>query len=178
MSNSDNNDGLKFQKLQENIQLFFDDGKTIGNNALAAKLWIKPENVVISKSAPIFPGEHLTKAQYKDVIERDGTEQTKIKFCVTSDIEMKKCDVLKRAAYSRDIRPEIVCLLKGQQQCEQAVHDGVADVVVVSNRNKGFENARNLHLKAIMYEKYDENDVTVAVVDKYVSDDIIKKANL
>lgn len=33
------------------------------------------------------------------------------RLCMTNDVEMRKCETMQKAAYSRDIRPEFRCVL-------------------------------------------------------------------
>lgn len=174
MGNADVNQKLK--NLQKRINTFYSDGKNFENKETAKKMWIKDNQIVVDKEIPVLPGEHLIKAQYKDVIERDGNIAQKINICVSSDIEMKKCDVMKKAAYSRDIRPEFECHLRTKSACIQAVEKGDNDVVVVSASE--YKNAKTVGLKAILFESYAENDIMVAVTDGDVNPDILKKSSL
>lgn len=32
------------------------------------------------------------------------------RLCVKSDVELRKCEIMRKAAYSRDIRPAIMCV--------------------------------------------------------------------
>lgn len=78
MGNADVN--LKLTPLQKKINAFYTAGQQQSDKALAAKMWINDANVVVDKLKQTFPGEHLTNAQYKDVIERDGHMHQKIRF--------------------------------------------------------------------------------------------------
>ena len=82
-------------------------------------------------------------------------------MCVQTDVEMQKCDTMSRAAYSRDIRPEIECVQ--EKDCILAVKDNKADMVAVAAQN--YKEARDGKLKPIVYESYGPNNVYVAVVD-------------
>lgn len=33
------------------------------------------------------------------------------RLCVKTDVELRKCEVMRKAAYSRDIRPAFMCVL-------------------------------------------------------------------
>lgn len=173
MGNGDING--RFQQLQPKLQQFYEDAKNSADIKKAAAMWVDQKNLLVDRAQPVFPGEQLNKAQYKDVIERDGPFESKIKLCVTSQVEMDKCDVMRRAAYSRDVRPEIQCMLKGSRDaCVSAVQDGSADVVVL----KGEDQHTTGDLKAILFEKYAEEDVMVAIVDKDINRDQLAKAPL
>lgn len=77
MGNADVN--TRLTRLQDRINEFYNEGKTSSNKEFAAKLWINEKNLVVKKEKQTLPGEHLVKAQYKDVIERDGSHETKIR---------------------------------------------------------------------------------------------------
>lgn len=81
---------------------------------------------------------------------------------------------MRRAAYSRDIRPEIECVQ--EKTCLSAVKDNKADMVVVKGFN--YKEARDLQLKPIAYEGYDQNDVYVAVVEPSLSKDDLKTMSM
>lgn len=66
--------------IQSLVKEFYEQGKASGDKESAAKLWINEKNVVVSKDEPVFPGDHLTRAQYKDVIERTGPFEQKIRY--------------------------------------------------------------------------------------------------
>lgn len=65
------------------------------------------------------------------MIERDVIEPRRtVQFCVTSDIEMSKCNDLKQSAYSRDIRPGFECIKKSSlEECFSAIQKKKADIV-------------------------------------------------
>lgn len=77
MGNADIN--TRLTRLQDRINEFYNEGKTSSNKEAAAKLWINEKNLVVKKEQQTLPGDHLIKAQYKDVIERDGSTETKIR---------------------------------------------------------------------------------------------------
>lgn len=88
-------------------------------------------------------------------------------MCTQTDVEMQKCDTMRRAAYSRDIRPEMECVQ--ERDCILAVKDKKADMVAVKANN--YKEARDAKLKPIVYEAYDQNDVYVAVVEPTLTKD-------
>ena len=164
----------RYQKLQERLQRFYAQALKSNNADAKKKLWVDPKYQLFNREIPIIPGDHLIKAQYKDVIERDGTTEYKIKFCVSSEIEMQKCEVMKMAAYSRDIRPEFECVLKGKGSCAKAVNDGEADVTVLD----ALDDFKRLNLKAILTEKFDDEDVDVIVANKGMTRDEIIQSTM
>lgn len=136
---------------------------------------------------------YLERAGYKDVIERDGSAINKIRLvmisdldgnpiskqslflfrlCVSQDIEMKKCETMKRAAYSRDIRPEIECVLK--DDCLKTVKQSNADVTVV--KGNAYKDAKDQQLEPLLYETLTDINVYVVVVDPSLSKDVLKKS--
>lgn len=77
MGNSDVN--TRLSRLQDRINEFYTNGKKSSDKEAAAKLWISEKNLVVKKQTQVLPGDHLVRAQYKDVIERDGTMEHKIR---------------------------------------------------------------------------------------------------
>lgn len=114
------------EPLQRKIAAFYTEAQTAaGQNPelkrQAARMWIDERNVVVPKAEHSLPGAHLEAAQYRDVIERNGNAQLKIRLCVRTDVEQRKCDLLRRVAFSRDIRPEFECAQPSAGGCTQAV---------------------------------------------------------
>lgn len=66
-------------RLQNRITEFYENGKKSNNKEAAAKLWINAKNLVVKKEKETSPGEHLIRAHYKDVIEREGPIEQKIR---------------------------------------------------------------------------------------------------
>uniref|UniRef100_A0A336MLQ6 Transferrin n=1 Tax=Culicoides sonorensis TaxID=179676 RepID=A0A336MLQ6_CULSO len=162
--------------IQQVLSEYFEQAKTRLSKDEAAHLQIKDTLTTFNTPEVIYPGTHLFKAQYKDVIERDGTEQGVIRFCVSSEIELSKCKWLKRAAYSRDIRPQLECVQKDRDACMKAVASGKAEVVVLPpSLNKA---AEENGLLQVLTEKYDDNDVFVALVENDLNESQIKEARL
>lgn len=77
MGNGDINS--RVSRLQDRINEFYNAGKRSANKEAAADLWINEKNLVVKKMTQVLPGDHLIRAQYKDVIERDGTIEQKIR---------------------------------------------------------------------------------------------------
>lgn len=162
--------------IQGYLSDYFEQGKTKLTKDEAAHLSIKDTLTTYNNTEVIYPGSHLFKAQYKDVIERDGTEQGVIRFCVSTEMELRKCKWLKQAAYSRDIRPQLECVLKTQEACLEAVALGKAEVVVVTpNLNK---QAQEKGLLQILSEKFDENNLYVALVDESLTENDARSTQL
>uniref|UniRef100_U5EVY8 Transferrin n=1 Tax=Corethrella appendiculata TaxID=1370023 RepID=U5EVY8_9DIPT len=164
----------RYQRLQKRLQKFYSDAKQSTNKDLAAKLWVKDSLTLADKNEVVLPGEHLVRAQYKEVIERDGLFENKILLCVSSEVALRKCKVLAKVAYSRDIRPQFECMLKAEGSCAKAVHDAQAEVAVLGP--KDYQQIKDYSLKAILYEKYDDDDLLVAVADKDLSNDVLIKS--
>lgn len=141
---------------------------------------VNEKNTVVSKEAPILPGDHLSKAKYTDVIERqllDGnSDDEKIKLCVSSEMELKKCQVMRDVAFSRDIRPSFECVQKDKANCVEAINNGQVDVIVFEAKHIGNYNLDNL--KPIMFEAFDEDDKYVVVANQDMSLSALKKASL
>lgn len=141
---------------------------------------VNEKNTVVAKEAPILPGDHLSKAKYTDVIERqllDGnSDDEKIKLCVSSNIESKKCQVMRDVAFSRDIRPLFECVLKDNAKCGEAINAGEVDVVIVEAKNIAKYNLDDL--KPILFEAFAEDDKYVVIADQDISLSALKKASL
>lgn len=67
----------RFQRL---IKEFYEQGKKSSDKMTAAQLWINEKNVVVAKDELVLPGEHLMQSRYKDVIEREGPFEQKIRY--------------------------------------------------------------------------------------------------
>lgn len=75
MSNADANSNV--EQLQTGLKDWYNNGVDSVDKAVASKLWIDDKHTVVDKNELVFPGNHLVSANYKDVIERDGsTSQT------------------------------------------------------------------------------------------------------
>ncbi|XP_055911965.1 transferrin [Eupeodes corollae] len=160
------------ERLQTRLEKFFTNGLKAENKKAAADLLIEPDLVYHNKEKIVDPKEYLERAGYKDVIERDGSAINKIRLCVSQDIEMKKCKAMLRAAYSRDIRPELECVLS--DDCVKAVKDSKADAAVIKPGQ--VQTARDQHLQPLAYETILENNLYVVVVDPSLSKDILTKS--
>ncbi|GAB0096352.1 Transferrin [Sergentomyia squamirostris] len=174
MGNGDLRD--RYQKLQELLKQAYEEGKTYSNKKLAQKLLINEKNVVVSSKDPIYPREHLTRAQYEDVIARTGPYDHTVRLCVSDTIALKKCETMSTAAFSRYIRPKYQCLLKTVDECAASVQKDEADIVVL--KADQYDIGRRHNLAAILYEQFASDDVYVAVVSKDVKTDLLKKATL
>ncbi|XP_075158793.1 transferrin-like [Haematobia irritans] len=171
ISNTDAVNGdVKLHNLQKRLEKFFENGLHAQNKDAASHLLINENAVYHSKPQAVDPKEYLEKAGYKDVIERDGSALRKMKMCIQTDIEMQKCNTMRRAAYSRDIRPEMECVQ--ERDCILAVKNNKADMVAVRANN--YKEARDVKLKPIVYESFEPNDVYVAVVDPTLTNDNIR----
>jgi hypothetical protein len=70
---------MSILRLQNRIQEFYNASKASSDKLAVAKLGINERYLVVNKEIDISPGLHLNNAQYKDVIERDGTTEQKIR---------------------------------------------------------------------------------------------------
>uniref|UniRef100_T1PF04 Transferrin n=1 Tax=Musca domestica TaxID=7370 RepID=T1PF04_MUSDO len=157
----------QFHNLQDRLEKFFENGLHAENKEAAAHLLINENAVYHKKAEAVDPQQYLEKAGYKDVIERDGSALRKMKMCVQSDIEFQKCNSMRRAAYSRDIRPEMECLK--EENCIAAVAECKADMVAIQADH--YKPARESKLQPVVYEAYAENDIYVVVIDPALTRD-------
>lgn len=133
---------------------------------------VDDKNVVVAKDSNILPGLHLTNAKYLDVIERellDGdSDDEQLELCVSSNIELKKCEALRDVSYSRDIRPKFQCTMKDKESCKQSLVAGIVDIVIVQADDfKTFSDDKNL--KPVVYEEFDEDEKYVVIADQDVT---------
>lgn len=103
--------------------------------------WLEKVLELNDKTAPkenkvISPGDYLDKANYTDVLERDyGPPFKAIRFCVTSVDEENKCRAFSKAAFPREIRPRIDCVLeKTVYDCLKSIRDNGADVITLDGK--------------------------------------------
>ncbi|KAG5677326.1 hypothetical protein PVAND_007094 [Polypedilum vanderplanki] len=172
----------QLDKLQQRLTIFYDDAKSTDHKVYAKQMMVNEQNTVVAKDEVIVPGDHLSKAKYTDVIERqllDGISvEEKIKLCVSSVIELKKCRAMSDVSYSRDIRPTFQCILQDNEKCVESLNDGTADAIIIQSKHFEVFDLRNL--KAILFEQLDDdkNDKYVVVTDDDISYNEIKKAEL
>ncbi|CRL03704.1 CLUMA_CG016424, isoform A [Clunio marinus] len=166
--------------LQQRLRIFYEDAKSADHEKFAKQMMVNEKNTVVAKEEPIYPRDHLLKAKYADVIERsilDGSSNDeKINVCVSSNIEMRKCQVMRDVAFSRDIRPSFDCILKDKTLCSQAVKDGQADAIIVQAKN--IDKYDFVDLMPIVFEAYDDNNRYVVIADADTTYNEIKKSHL
>nr|AYV99626.1 venom polypeptide [Dolopus genitalis] len=176
MTNADTVKGQENLKtLQNRLDTFFHNGRAVEKSA-AEHLLIKPDLILHEKKETIMPKEYLERAGYKDVIERDGSMAEKVRFCITNDIELEKCNTLRQAAYSRDIRPEFQCVVHSKDECIKAIKEKNADVVVLHAEE--YQKGHDGHLKPLIYESFGDDNVYVAIADSNASHEVLAKTPL
>uniref|UniRef100_A0A182Q8L3 Transferrin n=1 Tax=Anopheles farauti TaxID=69004 RepID=A0A182Q8L3_9DIPT len=151
------------QKLSQQLHRYWtepSDRVTEGDRIAARKLWIDSNAPIHDREETVPPRDYLARANYVDVIEREGRYDNQLRLCVVSEEERQKCELMRQAAYARDIRPALRCVLKTVDACVTAVHDGSdADAVVLRQSTT--------KLKPLMWETY--GDVMVAIADKAIT---------
>lgn len=157
------------KNLQQRLDKFFENGLKAQNKEAAKHLLIDSGLVIHDKPEAVDPKEYLEKAGYKDVIERDGSMTAKITMCVKNEAEMHKCQDMKRAAFSRDIRPEFECIQ--DSDCIGAVQTKKATMSVLDAGE--YLKARKASLEPIVYEKRD--NFMVVVVDPSLNREKMEK---
>lgn len=147
---------------------------SVGSKQNAA--WLEKVLELSDKTAPheskiIGPRDHLDKANYTDVVERDyGPPIKTIRICVTSKDELEKCRDLSRGAFSRNVRPRFDCInQRDVEGCLRTIRDNGADIITIDAALT--EKAqRKYNLRPIVAEKYnssaDGSFYVVAVVRK------------
>ncbi|XP_035908482.1 transferrin [Anopheles stephensi] len=153
----------KLQTLFQQLYRYWTDANNQISDAdrtTAQRLWIEKKAPIVDRQDTVAPREYLAQANYAEVIERERRFGNKLRLCVISEDERQKCELMRQAAYSRDIRPALECVLKTVDACVAAVNDGSdADVVVLKQPN--------VQLKPLMWETY--GDVMVAIADKTIT---------
>ncbi|XP_053996345.1 transferrin [Hylaeus anthracinus] len=92
------------------------------------------DNKTLAVAAPpVSPVDHLKSSKYLDVIERDsGSVGKRARWCVSDQGAYEKCQALSKSAFSRDVRPKLMCSLeKDQNACLKALQEDKADMTVV-----------------------------------------------
>lgn len=148
--------------------------ETVGSKQHA--LWLEKVLELNDKTIPheskvIGPKDHLDKANYTDVVERDyGPPIKTIRICYTSNTAAKKCRDFSNAAFSRNVRPRFDCVAEESiEKCFLTIRDNAADVIAVDAAQ--VDNAKQeFNLRPIVTEKYnsstDGSFYIVAVVRK------------
>ncbi|KAL1122644.1 hypothetical protein AAG570_002971 [Ranatra chinensis] len=158
----------EYKELREEISKLNDLGESTHAEWIAKVLALNNMTVAVDNS-PASPMHYLTKAKYMDVIERDFiTPKQVVRICVHDEKELKKCEALKTAAFSRDIRPSLSCYKTNSiRDCMQAVKEGKAEVMLV-DAQEAIIGEEVYDLKPIVTEKYgtQTQQQLVAVVKK------------
>ncbi|XP_041780140.1 transferrin [Anopheles merus] len=155
--------GARLQELQsvgQQLHRYWTAPEQESDRATAQRLWIDRNAPLVARNETLAPRDYLARANYAEVIEREGRYGNVLRLCVVSEPERQKCELMRQAAYSRDIRPALSCVLKTHEACVAAVRDGTdADVVVLR--------APNAQLEPLLWETF--GDVMVAIADKTIS---------
>lgn len=129
------------------------------------------DKTIPHESKVIGPKDHLDKANYTDVVERDyGPPIKTIRICFSSIAAARKCRDFSNAAFSRNVRPRFDCVPeRNLEGCFKTIRDNAADVTAVDAAEA--ERAKEkFNLRPIIADKYnssaDGSYYTVAVVRK------------
>lgn len=88
-----------------------------------------------------------------------------------NEIESKKCEVLQKAAYSRDIRPEFQCVVSSD--CAHNVASQQSDVAILPRYDPAVKENK---LQPILLESYEDHYIVVA--KKGIIDELLRKTAL
>lgn len=174
MGNGDIN--AQAQGLQGMLPDLYNRAKQSENKAWKKQLLVDDKNLVVNKDEHVLPGSHLEMSRYLDVIERSTSRQHAIKFCVDSMPALDKCNVLKMAAYSRDIRPVFECHLKSKEECISQVGSGEMDTTVLHALDVPM--AQQHQLTPVLFEQFSADDKMVAVAAKNTDPALLRKATV
>ncbi|RZF45067.1 hypothetical protein LSTR_LSTR002028 [Laodelphax striatellus] len=127
MANTEINSELT--KLKEDITKLNNLGETNHADWISTVLALNEKTLAVDNNGPYSPKQYLEKAKYYDVMERVMMKpKREARMCVVSDVEKAKCMDMKRAAFSRDIRPSFACIQKSSvENCLKAVQKKEAD---------------------------------------------------
>uniref|UniRef100_A0AAG5DK04 Transferrin-like domain-containing protein n=1 Tax=Anopheles atroparvus TaxID=41427 RepID=A0AAG5DK04_ANOAO len=140
-------DGAReLQTLTQQLERYYTGANS---EPAAVSLRINSATPLANREQLVSPGDYLNKANYVEVIEREGSYRSTIRLCVTSESERQKCEQMRQAAYSRDIRPAFRCLLKTEEACIAAVRSGEEVNAVVLKKHSS-------QLKPIVSEVYSD----------------------
>lgn len=174
MGNGDINQ--RATNLQGVLPDLYEKAKENADKDLKKKLLVDNKNLVVNKDKHVLPGSHLELSRYLDVIERSTSRQHAIKFCVNSMPALDKCNVLKMAAYSRDIRPVFECFMKSKEECIAQVGSGEMDTTVLHVLDAPL--AQQNHLSPVLFEQFGTDDKMVALAPKNTDPVLLQKATL
>ncbi|XP_014287394.1 transferrin [Halyomorpha halys] len=155
----------ELKELREEIAKLNNLGESTHADWIATVLTLNNKTLTVDNQEQ-SPLNYLLKAKYKDVIERDVLEPKRVvRICVKTDTEMAKCEALKAAAYSRDIRPSLSCVQSAN--CIVSVEKKEAELVVL-DPHVAIDAEKNHNLKPLLNEQYNKEDSQeiVAVVKK------------
>lgn len=116
------------------------------------------DKTIAHESKVIGPKDHLDKANYTDVVERDyGPPIKTIRICFSDTAAAKKCRDMSSAAFSRNVRPRFDCVQqRNVDSCFKTIRDNAADVIAVdaafTQRAK-----QKYNLRPIIAEKYNSS---------------------
>nr|AAD02419.1 transferrin [Riptortus clavatus] len=155
-------DSQDIKALSEEIAKLNNLGESSHADWIAKVLTINNKTLAVDNT-PSSPLKYLEKAKYKDVIERDVLQPSRtVRICTKTAKELEKCELLKKAAYSRDIRPSLACVKK--DDCVKAVGAKEAELVVL-DPHQAIQAEKN-HLIPLLNEQYNlknEQDIVAAV---------------
>lgn len=172
MGNGDIN--ARATALQGVLPDLYDAAKNTADKEPKKKMLVDEKNLVVNKDKHVLPGSHLELSRYLDVIERSTTRVDAIKLCVDTMPALDKCNVMKMAAFSRDVRPIFECHLKSKQECINQVGTGEMDTVVLTAMD--IPEGKRHQLTPVLYEQFCDEDKMVALAPKNTDSTLLHKA--
>ncbi|XP_055389928.1 transferrin-like [Condylostylus longicornis] len=148
-------------QLISQLEVFFRNAIKHMNTDEAKKLLIV-EGMKFHELEDVVEPKDYVK-EFEDFIVRDESYTYKAKLCVTTHIELEKCEMLAKAALTSEVRPKIECYLSEKSDCAADVASDNAHIAVVPGYNWARVEKKYPNLKRIAYEGWNFNEPYIAI---------------
>ncbi|XP_055389925.1 transferrin-like [Condylostylus longicornis] len=154
-------DPMLLNGLLSHLETFFKNGL----NHSSADLLIEEGMELHIKPTPVSAQDY-TK-EFKKYFERDESYTYKVKLCVSTHIDLEKCQVMAKIAFLYDIRPEIQCFLSEKNECAAEVANDEAHIAIIPGYDwEIFEN-KYKNLKRLAYESWNFHESYIALFNGF-----------
>ncbi|XP_055389927.1 uncharacterized protein LOC129618922 [Condylostylus longicornis] len=163
-TNITNNPKL-LNSLLVHLKTFFKNGLERTSAKITKNFLIEDEMKLYTEPVPVSLQDY-TK-ELKVYYQRNESYTFKVKFCVMTELELEKCEILSKLSLFYEIRPLIECYLSRQNDCAAEVASDNADIAVVPGYNWAIVDHKYKNLKPVEYENWIFNETYIAIVDGY-----------